>query len=177
MPTQQLTLTQQNDVGLQSKIKVVLKWKQFDIAREENEEMRLMLWGEWVGGGMRRGSQTRKKRCIVDVLCWNGTKALTQCETDCFSLKRVDPTLNIRGEMRAQSCLRNNWISRNCYLNTETHNTHKKHFGWKVKHLLHRFKQSLAVVLKGHDEFELSASRLHCCWGKTDNTAINNTLT
>lgn len=59
MPIQHLALTQQNDVGLQSNIKVALKWKQFDIAREENEEMRLMLWGEWVGGGMRKGSQSR----------------------------------------------------------------------------------------------------------------------
>lgn len=98
MPTQHLALTQQNDVGLQSDIKVVLKWKQFDIAREENEEMRLMLWGEWVGGGMRKRKSVEVESCIVGVFCWNGTQALTRYERDCFLLKTVDPTANGRGE-------------------------------------------------------------------------------
>lgn len=35
-------------------------------------------------------------------------------------------------------------------------------------HLLHGLEESLPVVLEGHDELELSSSRLHRCWGKTD---------
>lgn len=36
-------------------------------------------------------------------------------------------------------------------------------------HLLHGLEESLAVVLEGHDELQLSSSRLHRCRGKTDN--------
>lgn len=36
----------------------------------------------------------------------------------------------------------------------------------KKKNLLHGFEESLAVVLEGHDELQLSASRLHRCWNK-----------
>lgn len=35
--------------------------------------------------------------------------------------------------------------------------------------LLHGLEESLAVVLEGHDELQLSSSRLHRCRGKTDN--------
>lgn len=53
----------------------------------------------------------------------------------------------------------------------------KRIFADKQSNLLHRFEQSLAVVLEGHDELQLSASRLHCCWSQTHNTGINNTFT
>lgn len=36
-------------------------------------------------------------------------------------------------------------------------------------HLLHGLEESLAVVLEGHDELQLSSSRLHRCRGKADN--------
>lgn len=39
---------------------------------------------------------------------------------------------------------------------------------------LHGFKQSLAVVLKRHDELELGASRFHPCWRGTDKNTVTN---
>lgn len=50
-------------------------------------------------------------------------------------------------------------------------------FAAKKNDLLHGFKESLAIVHEGHDELQLSASRLHRCWRETDNTAFNNRTT
>ena len=75
--------------GRQSDIMIVLEWKQFDIAREKNEEMRLMLWGEWVVGGMRERKSV--EGCMVGVLCWNGTRGSTPCKRDCLLFKEGEP--------------------------------------------------------------------------------------
>lgn len=42
------------------------------------------------------------------------------------------------------------------------------HILWMINlrflcHLLHRLEESLAIILKCHDEFQLSATRLHSC--------------
>lgn len=177
MPTQHLALTQQNDVGLQSNIKVALKWKQFDIAREENEEMRLMLWGEWVGGLMRKRKsvEVEKLHSWCFMLKWHSGFD-TISERLLFFSVRPDPSLNSReGEVRGLFSCKKQQGKRGVLFKDIQHI--KCFFAAKKNDLLHGFKESLAVVHEGHDELQLSASRLHRCWRETDNTAFNNRTT
>lgn len=44
---------------------------------------------------------------------------------------------------------------------------------WQIDDLLHGFEESLAVVLKGHDELELSSSGLHRCEGERRHTNVS----